>query len=98
MASLDTWAVIRTRATVPVRDNARILHAITFQAQLAAWEDQNAYLFWLSTYCPPQQNQVALAQGQIRSKSGRKPTTISKLSWSPFGTFWTEQATIHRPI
>lgn len=48
--------------------------------------------FWLPTYCPLQQNRIALAQGQIRGNSGRKPTPISKSSWPPFGTSWTAKA------
>ena len=75
-----------------MRDNARIHHTTAFQARLAAWEYQNVCFFWLPTYCPLQQNRIALAQGQIRGNSGRKPTPISKSSWPPFGTSWTAKA------
>jgi len=50
--TLDAWAATRTRPTVLVLDNAKIHHTAAFQARLAAWEDQDVYVFYLPTYSP----------------------------------------------
>jgi len=50
--TLEAWAATRTRPTVLVLDNVKIHHAAAFQARLAAWEDQDAYIFYLPTYSP----------------------------------------------
>ena len=52
IASLDDFAQQIKQKTVVVLDNAPIHHSDEFQEQIAIWEEQDLFIFFLPTFSP----------------------------------------------
>lgn len=52
IAFLDDFATQITQKTVVVLDNAPIHYSEEFEGKIAAWEEQDLYIFFLPTYSP----------------------------------------------
>ena len=52
IAFLDDFAKQIKQKTVVILDNAPIHHSDEFQAQIAIWEEQDLFIFFLPTYSP----------------------------------------------